>query len=368
MTNAVTIAQGGSAGTVQGFKNRIINGTMSVWQRGTSFPSLNTNTYACDRFSLNTGNSTGGRVTLTQSTDVPAGTGLPYSLRLQPTITESGMTVNEFWSFIQMVEANNCADLAYGTPSAKSITLSYWVKCSLAGTYCGTIIQSQASTARCFPWVISVPTPNTWQQVVVVIPGDTAGNIPANNGPGFEIDFIYAGIGSSYQSGTANTWNTNSAGTQYIASGQTYVNVLSNTNNTIQIAGVQLEVGSAPTSQEFRPYGIELLMCQRYYQVLAGYSYPALGSGGSVNSSISVIYIKLITTMRTTPTVSYTGNLIITDRTAYDAAVSSLGSYAPGTDSVSLYFNHASSATAGKFAILAVANVSNGALQFSAEI
>jgi hypothetical protein len=299
-----------------GFKNRIINGGMGIWQRGTAFTGISTNIYTADRFTTNLGNLNGGVFRVDQSTDVPTGQGFPFSLRLSPTTVISSVLSNTFASIVQLVEGFNCSDFAYGTASASPTVLSYWVKSNITGIMPGTIILNAAAngTERCYPFVYTITTADTWQKITIPVSGDITGLIANNNTWGLQINLGYLAIGSSFQSGVVNTWNTNSGGNQYIASGNTYINRASNTANYLSFTGVQLEKGSTATSFDYRPYGTELALCQRYYQTF----YPAAqeliyNEASTANAKWWQLYLPA--PMRSAPTATYssgmTGGIVV---------------------------------------------------------
>jgi len=349
-----------------GMRNRIINGNMGIWQRGTSFTSLTTSgTFSADRFYLNCGTIGTGVFSMTQSTDVPSGSGFPYSLLFQATTAISSLASFTYATINQCVEGINAADLAYGTAGAKTITLSYWVKTTFNGTLNGGIIQRSASTQRVFPWTYTV-TNGTWTKVVVTIPGDTGGTIPYSNAIGFEIDFGYMAIGSGFSSGTPFIWNVNSAGNSY--SSQTY-NYFSSTSNTFQITGVQLEVGSVATAFDYRHYGTEFLLCQRYYwrwqsNPSAAYSMsPFFGQALSTTSLTCTLVLPV--PLRATATTLDYANLGLTEEvnsfSITGASIVGSSEAVPSVNDVNVYLSFASSGLTQFRSYYVRANNSNNA-------
>ena len=159
---------------------------------------------------------------------------------------------------LQSIEGYNVGDLAFGTASAKSITLSFWVRSSLTGTFGGVIKNTGAGT-RSYPFTYSISSANTWEQKTITIAGDTSGSWATDNSCGMQVLFGL-GVGSTY-SGTAGAW----AGSNLI-SATGAVSVLGTLNATWYITGVQLESGSTATDFERRPFATELSLCQRYYE------------------------------------------------------------------------------------------------------
>lgn len=271
--NKGNIDIGGTVAMSSSFKrNRIINGNMAIWQRGTSFTGLSSTKQgylAADRFHFNCGSSGTGVFSVTRSTDTPPGIGFPNSIRVQPTTAMFSVAPSSYTSIAYNVESYNVADLCYGTPYAKPLVLSFWVKSNVTGIIPGGIGQNAAiSLGRTFPFTYTIAAANVWQKITVLIPGDTSGGVNINqSGIGLHINFFYLNIGSSYQNGTENVWNTGTSplNTNFIASGRTYTNMSASTSNYMQITGVQLEVGTKATPYEFQIYSEQLMQCQRYF-------------------------------------------------------------------------------------------------------
>jgi hypothetical protein len=301
------------------FKNRIINGNMLISQRGTSTFTVNSGTavYGIDRF-FGQGTGSAGVFTMQQSSNAP--TGFSNSLQVAVTTADSSLAATDLYQIVQPIEAYNTNDLAWGTASAKTVTLSFWVYTSLTGTFGGSVFNSNAT--RSYPFSYTVSSANTWTQVSVTIAGDTSGTWAGTNGVGIYVIWGL-GVGSTY-SGTAGAW----AGAQYnSATGAT--NVMSSISNTWYLTGVQLEVGATASSFEVVDYTDHLVMCQRYYE--AGTVY-ILG-----NTSSSGWYLGTLTgfrvTKRTNPTVAVTTTNVYacSSITAGIIAVGSFNSYITST-------------------------------------
>jgi len=258
MTQAVALAQQASTGVSPGFRNRIINGGMTIDQRnaGASVTATTSNLYTLDRWRAYASQSS--KYTVQQnagSVTPPVG----FSNYLGVT-SSSAYTVGagEFFLINQNIEGFNAADLGWGTANAKTITLSFWVYSSLTGTFGGAL--NNASSLRSYPYSYTISSANTWEQKSITIAGDTTGTwAGATNGIGIQLQFGL-GVGSTY-SGTAGTW---AGSAYYSATGAT--SVVGTNGATFYITGVQLEVGSTATSFDYRPYGTELALCQRYYE------------------------------------------------------------------------------------------------------
>jgi len=304
MTQANILAASGSQGVAQGFKNRIINGAMVVSQRnGTSSATISnsTDTYYLDRYAAYTG--TNANNTIQQVSTAPAGFVNSTLITIGTGASPAAGTPNYLY---QNIEGYNSADLMWGTADAKTITLSFWVRSSLTGTFSGAL--SNNAVNRSYPFTYTISSANTWTQASVTIAGDTTGTWLTTNGVGIRVWFDL-GSGSTY-SGTAGAWI---ASDKRAATGS--VQLVATSGATFYITGVQLEVGSSATGFEYRLYNQELLACQRYYQTWGGSSlYDVTGVGvvtGANNCELVLQYL----TMRSTPTaaVSAVADWSVTD-------------------------------------------------------
>jgi len=299
--NTILDATGGNSATINGAtptvyntmgKNRIINGAMEIDQRnaGASVtPSANVYTYTVDRFSAYCNQAS--KFTVQQSTTAP--TGFINSL-LATSSSAYSITSTDIFVLDQMVEGLNCADLAWGTASAKPVTLSFWVRSSLTGTFGGSIQNSAQN--RSYPFSYTISSANTFEQKTITIAGDTSGTWLTTSGIGMR---VYFGLGcGSVQSGTAGAW---AGASYYSATGAT--SVVGTNGATFYITGVQLEVGSVATEFERRPYGTELALCYRYYQYYDNTErVPAWVGPGTSTNVLTANVLKV--PMRATPTVS----------------------------------------------------------------
>jgi hypothetical protein len=239
------------------FKNRIINGAMVIDQRnnGASISATAGGVYPVDRFIVR--ENTDGTATTQRSTVAPAG--FVNSLLFTVTGADSSLTTDQFTSIDHRLEGFNIADFGWGTDSAKTITISFWVRSSVTGTF--VVAPQNNAFNRCYPATYTISSANTWEYKTVTIPGDTSGTWLTDNGVGMFLTFTL-GSGPTYQ-GTANTWNA--AG---VISTAGATNLMATNGATFYITGVQLEVGSVATTFDFRAYGTELALCQRYYEEL----------------------------------------------------------------------------------------------------
>ena len=292
-TTAFVSALTGTSG-ISGFKNRIINGAMVIDQRNAGASVTPNGTYTLDRWG--TINSQTSKFTVQQnaaSVTPPAG----YANYLGVTSSSAySIAAGDYFAIYQPIEGFNTSDLAFGTASASTVTLSFWVRSSLTGTFGGALKNGAAN--RSYPFTYTISSANTWEQKSVTITGDTSGTwVGATNGTGLSVQ-IGLGVGSTF-SGTAGSWQ----GSNLIsATGAT--SVVGTNGATFYITGVQLEKGSTATSFDYRPYGQEFYLCQRYYQTLPFGSGFFSMAGAIATNNVRGTLLKLDTIMRATPTVT----------------------------------------------------------------
>jgi hypothetical protein len=291
-TNGITQAGEFNSDSSFGFKNRIINGAMVIDQRnaGAAITLTSGGIFLTDRFQCFSNND--GVMTGQQDTSAPSG--FIKSIKFTTTTEDSSLAATQYAEVQQNIEGLNVADLAWGTASAVTITVSFWVRSSLTGAFGGAIRNS--ANDRSYAFSYSISTANTWEQKSVTIAGDTSGTWLTTNGIGLKLCFGM-GAGSTY-SGTAGVW-TASALVQ--PTGAT--SVVGTNGATFYITGVQLEVGSTATSFDYRPYGTELALCQRYYfkqQATGGDAY--FGSGFNTTTTRGEFLTTFPVVLRTAPT------------------------------------------------------------------
>lgn len=273
-TGANTITFNGStnvigASSASTMKNRIINGDMRIDQRnaGALYTTSGSGDYTLDRWSAKNLNSSGVFQTQQNLNSVTPPAGFNYYLGVKPSSSAS-TTSADCWYMQQLVEGYNVNDLAWGTSSAKPITISFWVYSSVTGTYGGFLANNAAN--RCYVYSYTINQSNTWQFITVTIPGDTTGTWAQTNGNGLFVTFCF-GAGSNYTT-TPGSWG----GTLYRApTGQ--ASIMGSTSNVFYFTGVQVEVGSTATTFDFRHYQQELALCQRYFETSASGIAPVAG-------------------------------------------------------------------------------------------
>jgi len=288
------------AGNASIMKNRIINGAMVIDQRnaGASVtPASGTSTYTIDRWRFYT--SVASKFTTQQNAgSVTPPVGFTNYLGITSSSAYS-VAAGDVIVLNQYIEGYNFADLGWGTANAKTITISFWARSSLTGTFGGYVTTNTGSRYYCYGYTINAA--NTWEYKTVTIAGDTSASwsTSTTNGVGAEIGWCVS-AGTNYN-GTANTWSSSST---LAPTGS--VNLVGTNGATLYITGVQLEVGSSATGFEYRQYTTELALCQRYYVQYGGSTSFIIGSGDFSTANRAYIFIKYPTTMRASPTVGGT--------------------------------------------------------------
>jgi len=287
-------------GQIGGRRNLIQNGSFIIDQRSSgSATTDNTNFNTVDRWKTYQITATSNSQAVS---DVPGGYGFTKSLKT--TVTATGtLGTSGLYGIWQVIEGYNFSVLEYGTSSARTSTISFWVKGSVTGTY-GASIQRSNALDRQYGFTYTINSANTWEYKTVTIPGDTGGTWPTDNTAGATLMFML-GAGSSRIISTPEQWQAVSLALQPTGT----VNLTGTLNATFQITGVQWEVGE-PTPFEHRSYGEELSACQRYYQKLeatASYHVFAQGMTWNTGASDMAVGVSHPVTMRTTPTFSNSG-------------------------------------------------------------
>ena len=341
------------------FKNLVINGNMSIAQRGTSFTSASG--YTLDRYTW-TDDST-SVFTITQSTDVPSGQGFATSMKLDCTTANGSLGSTDQIRQVQKIEAQNLQFLRYGTSSAKSVTLSFWVKSNKTGIYCATLSQEDDSYAS-FTKEYTISSSDTWEKKTLTFDGDTGGVINNDNGAGIWLMFAF-GAGSGRHI-TADQWNSS-----YGLSTSNQVNLADSTSNELYLTGVQLEVGTSATDFEFLPFDVNLQRCQRYYYREQGDSSDqrSVSNGMADTTSRYRGIVVFPTTMRTNVSVTEAG-LETLRPGAVNNEVSLDATIDPSTNAVLLQLTTDSGTpyTAGDALTLRIRNSTSSFVGFDAEL
>lgn len=241
------------------FRNLLINGDMQIAQRGTSLASITSGSnYIVDRFKFQV--NTQGTWTMSQETDAPSGSGFNKSLKILCTTADSSPAAGDYVLLNQTLEGQNLQQIRKGTPSAQPLSLTFWVKSNVTGTY--ILEMRDQDNTRQVSQSYTISTSGTWEKKSILIPADSIGALDNDNNLSL-FPIWWLGAGSNFTSGTlATTWATGTDANKAV--GQT--NLASATNNYWQITGVQLEVGPIATPFEFKPIDVELTQCKRYYE------------------------------------------------------------------------------------------------------
>ena len=295
-TNAITDAAGGNTATINSYtptesnmagRNRIINGDMRIDQRNAGAAVTVSSSYPVDRFFGQNINSNSAVVTAQQSTTVPTG----FKNSVVVTVTTGGAVAASDRTFLsQLIEGYNVADLGFGTANASTVTLSFWVRSSVTGTFGGSL--SNSAVNRAYPFTYTINSANTYEYKSVTIAGDTSGTWVTDNGVGLRV-YFGLGVGTNRQ-GTAGVW-----GSADYRSATGATSIVTTTGATFYLTGVQLEAGSVATPFERRQYGQELALCQRYYENIV-----LLDVSGYVNPSKQAYSNIQLIPKRATPSVT----------------------------------------------------------------
>jgi len=337
------------AGDATTMKNRIINGAMVIDQRNAGASVTNVggaSSYSLDRWQYYA--TQASKFTIQQNAgSVTPPIGFVNYLGIT---SASAYTVgtSEIFQLAQYIEGFNIADLGWGTANAKAITISFWVRSSLTGTFGGSL--RNENTDRSYPFSYTISAANTWQQITLNIAGDTTGTWGTTNSTGIRLAFGL-GMGSTF-SGTAGSWQA----ANYISvTGAT--SVVGTSGATFYITGVQLEVGSSATGFEYRQYQQELALCQRYFSIIGNVYFRTYQSAGT-NAGFTM---TLPVTLRSSATATVVGSASLVNCSAL--TIDTYSSSNTNGNSASVFYAQWTSAGDGRFAINTTAYVT-----FSAEL
>ena len=299
-------------------RNMVVNGAMTIDQRNNgSAVTVNTGNafYCLDRY-FGAGTNSAGVFTIQQSSTAPAGFNSSSLITVTTSATPSG---TDNYRFNQAVEGLNVAHLNWGSANAQSVTLSFWVRSSLTGTFGGALQNS--SKSRTYPFSYTISAANTWEKQSITISGDTTGTWLTSNGIGVLAVWC---LGAADRLGPANAWSS----TRYDgATGQ--VNLIGTNGATFYITGVQLEIGDTATLFEHpRSYSDELARCQRYFQTTNS---QAQFAGRGTGTTTGVGTLPITVPMRAAPAIATNG----IDTRGYTSAAIDISSAAPTVQSYS---------------------------------
>ena len=293
------------------FRNIIINGDMSIAQRGTSSTGQTSAGYkSLDRYRFNIDGL--GTWTISQDSDVPTGQGFGYSQKIACTTANASPSAGNVMQMQYKIEGQMLQHLKKGTSSAESLTLSFWVRSNKTGTYVAELYDMD--NTRSISKSYTINSADTWEKKTLTYAGDTTGSFTNDNNLSLQL-YIWLASGTRYTSGTLNTsWGSITDANR--ASGQ--VNLGDSSSNTFYITGVQLEVGTSASDFEFLPYDVNLQRCYRYYEKDTSVYNLFLNANTDFGSRQGHLQWKA--TKRATPSLTANpdaGNINLTDRTIY---------------------------------------------------
>ena len=367
--NAITDANGGSTTTINGTtpnayntvgKNLIINGAMQIAQRGTSATGVTAYGYhTVDRFTQHFINC--GTWTVSQDTDAPDG--FSNSLKLACTTADASPAAADKVSIQQRIEGQTLQQLAKGTTSAKSVTLSFWIKSNKTGNI--QVGLYDLDNTRQIANTVTINSSATWEKKTITFAGDTTGTLDNDNNLSLLAEWWFDS-GTDYSSGSVPTsWE---AVVDADRSAGTTLALADSTSNYVNITGVQLEVGESATEFEHRPYDTEFQLCQRYFKYFV--NHPGSGRQAFITGmvfSTSVAYSAItFLPMRTAPTVTFSGTFDIYRPGALNSATGT-GSGMQTDRSMRVHFDLPSGFTAG-YAFWAECSTSGASISLDAEL
>jgi hypothetical protein len=363
-TSVLPEASGGTGTSIgyNGFKNRIINGAMVIDQRnaGASVtPASGAFVYNVDRWG--TYQTQASKITVQQNAgSVTPPTGFSNYVGITSSSAYSVISSDQFL-FEQAIEASNISDLSYGTANAQTVTVSFWVRSSLTGTFAGCLRNYAGS--RSYPFTYTISAANTWEQKTITVTGDTTGTWVTSGSGGSMYVIFNLGSGSTYL-GTAGAWT---AGNYTAVSGA--VNVVGTSGATFYITGVQLEKGSTATSFDYRPYGTELALCQRYFWKVGGTAAYEPIAMGLVDATTQVSCITSFpVAMRAAPSVGYSSaSAFYVNDAASQPSTTAVAIYQPGLQTTGITVT-SSGLNLGRAARFFIGNSTSAYINFSAEL
>lgn len=294
-----------------GRKNILLNGNMLVAQRGTSTASITTDTFgACDRWEIDL--SGAGTWTMEQVGDAPYNTGFKNCTSI--TCTTATTSVSSHLSVRQKIESGDLFQIMSGTPAAKPMTISFWVKSNEPGKYYVSIYRTRQGTdSSRISLSYTIEQHDVWEFKTLTYPPDTMNPMIRNNvnDTGMEVHWHQALNQSTFGSAHYGHWHTNSA---FLGKGQT--NLAAATGNYWRMTGAQLEIGNEHTEFDNRSYQEELTLCQRFYQQIVGYSdMVCVGPGRSNGTTNAVFAVPLLTPLRRAPSLNACAWAVFTPHT-----------------------------------------------------
>ena len=283
MSKAAELAALIGSQTAQSNRNLIINGAMQIWQRGTTIDSISNGSYLCDRWRVSH-SGLDGNVDVDRSTDVPSGYGFGFSQKISVDASESSLDAADNLRMSQRMEGQNVQSLKKGTSNAEPVTVSFWVKSSVASANYQVGLRDEDNdrdNAKSY----TISSVNTWEHKSVTFVGDTTGVLDNDNLRSFDLDFRID-AGTNFTSGTFynGTWGAGSNTQKVNAS----TGFLESSSPEWYITGVQLQIGEVATAFEHRSFADDLAACQRYFCKTFPTTTAPVQNGGNNGSLIAV--------------------------------------------------------------------------------
>lgn len=324
---------------IAGGRNLLINGAMQIHQRGTTVSGITADSYnTADRWSA--GGSNLGTWTQTIENDAPTGSGFSKSLKMLCTTAKASPTAGDEMGIVYKFEGQNLQSIAKGTASAKQLTLSFWVKSNVTGTYIVELMDDDNSN-RHVAQAYTISASATWEKKTITFPADTTGAFDNDNAQSMRLHFWFA-AGTNYTTGTLQTsWGALSQTARAV--GQ--VNLGAAINNYWQATGIQLETGAGATPFEFEDYSETLAKCQRYYEAGTNLWMSAYGVTSAILDTRINEYVSFNVTKRSAPTVTLS-NITKTNETLSGGAVWADPSVKSGSNTVTGFSLHSKIGTA----------------------
>ena len=343
-------------------RNLIYNGAMQVAVRSAAEVNSNMSTGGLTYQTLDRWGHWANSANLfsaDQVADAPAG--FYHSVKLK-SLASTNMAAGGYVTWSQRFEAQDLYRTGMGTANAKDLTLSFWVKGSITGTY--SFYAFNASWSYCFVSTYTINTATTWEYKTISIPGPTSNFTATGNARQLEIGFTL-GSGTNYQTSTLNQWQSLS----YMIGATNTVNLVSTANATLNLTGIQLEVGEKATPFEHRSYGDELVKCQRYFERIGGTKYAQIGTGMQRQTNQTYFSTSFKIQKRAAPTASYVGSIITSDRFSHDENVTALQDTNISVDGIHARFAHNAVGAQRQPAFITAAGGSPfGYMDFNAEL
>ena len=338
-----------------GRKNLVINGDQRIDQRNSGSAVATSSSFPVDRFTIS--HSSNGSFSAQRSTEAPIG--FQYSTKFTTTTADTSLTGSQRCLYFTKIEGQNAQHLEFGTTNAKPVTLSFWVRSSVTGTFSGSL--QNGAQNRSYPYNYTINAADTWEYKTITIPGDVTGTWATDNTKSHQI-FWSLGMSPDYAA-PVNAW----VAAQRWGSTTGTTGIMGTLNATWYITGVQLEVGRNATEFEHRSIGEELALCQRYYyEYPKGNTYNIIANGFANTSSNALFHFQFPVPMRTAPGASTTGNWQVIDGTSHNVT-----GFSATTDATTLTGRvdaTTSGLTAGRGTMLRNNNDATATFSFNAEL